>query len=167
MLCAFKPLENITVDETVCWNNHCWLEFVHQGAHTLQAVSEETEFAPPRHPPPHFRSCAPGLWRTALSGRHGHFPLAPSNTNTQAGTSCSRGPLRAAFLGLSSILDRFLHPSYRVGLRDDWGGSPYARRTLIGSGWGAGLRAFEDGRRCGPGLLSGRWGERLGWGLDL
>lgn len=74
---------------------------------------------PAPSPPPNFRSCAPGLWRAAPSGRHGHFPLAPSNTNAQAGTSCSRGPLRAAFLGLSSILYRFLHPSYRVSLRDD------------------------------------------------
>uniref|UniRef100_A0AC11BKB9 Uncharacterized protein n=1 Tax=Ovis aries TaxID=9940 RepID=A0AC11BKB9_SHEEP len=68
---------------------------------------------------------------------------------------------RAAFLGLSSILYRFLHPSYRAGLRDDWGGSPYARRTLIGSGWGAGLPAWEDGRRCGAGCSS--VAEARGW----
>lgn len=38
MLCAFKPLENITVDEIVYWNNHCWLEFVQ---HYLLEISAE------------------------------------------------------------------------------------------------------------------------------
>lgn len=38
MLCAFKPPENITVDETVYWYHHCWLEFV---KHYLLDISVE------------------------------------------------------------------------------------------------------------------------------
>ncbi|KAJ8784507.1 hypothetical protein J1605_008159 [Eschrichtius robustus] len=68
------------------------------------AASRETELAPPRHPPPHFRSCALGLWRTALSGRHGRFPLTPSDANAKAvrEKATSSPPLQKDFAGNSA-----------------------------------------------------------------
>lgn len=85
--------------------------------------------ARPAPSPPHFRPCALGLWRTALSGRDGSFPLTPSDANAKAGTNYPHRPLRAALLGLSSILYRPLHPFYR-GVSGTTGADDPARAPL-------------------------------------
>lgn len=60
--------------------------------------------ARPAPSPPHFRPCALGLWRTALSGRDGSFPLTPSDANAKAvrEKATSSPPLQKDFAGNSA-----------------------------------------------------------------